>query len=170
MRIRLRTLFLITTVVAIVVFTFTLGPVEGGFTLLFFVGIFATSPKKDRWKTGLLLVLILLGPGIYGWYSIQDELRQPSNGETACVVIVFTGCNAGERLKEITWFLREEISSNGGFSSGLQVIPFFGPGYIKISFDEEKLPEIEAEVRRKIAEKFPDLSVSIEGYSTSDRR
>jgi len=63
--------------------------------------------------------------------------------------------------------LNSEMSSGVRSESHLHIVPFFNPGYVKLSFDKEKLPEIEAEVRRRIAESFPDLTVSIEGHSTS---
>ena len=167
MKFRLRTLFLITTIVAIIAFTFTLGSAEGVFTIVFFGAIFATSPKKDRWKSGLIVVLIWFGPGIYTWQSKKSELGRPSNGKTACVDMVFTGSSSWEREEEVMRFLLSDMPSSWGVrkNSGSVMIPFYNPSYVKLSFDEKHLPEIEAEIRQKLAKEFPDLQVSIKSYS-----
>ncbi len=171
MKFRLRTLFLITTVVAIIAFAFTLGSAEGVFALFFFAAIFATTPKKDRWKSGLLTVLILLGPGIYSWHSMKSKLGLPNNGESACVEIVYIGCGGWKRLYDIQDFLcSEKPSGFTGVGNYTHIAPFVSHGYVRIYFKKGDISKNEAEVRQKLAKEFPDLKVTIKSYSVSDSK
>ncbi|NOZ39782.1 MAG: hypothetical protein GXP24_06100 [Planctomycetes bacterium] len=172
MRIRLRTLFLITTVVAIVTFAFTLGSAEGFFTLFFFVCIFGSKGKKDRWTAGLFLVILLVAIGAFSRQALRAGMRRLDYFETACLGVLFTDRNQTRQV-EVYDFLNSEMPYSridASFESMAFAIPFYRSGYIKLSCDKEKLPEIEAEVRRKLAEEFPDLTVTIEGYSVSSRK
>jgi len=174
MKFRLRTLFLITTVVAIVVFTFTLGSAEGVFTTFFFACIFGSQGKKDRWTAGLFLVISLIGTGTVVRLNTLSGLENIYFGESACIDIVFTGQNQ-QKQEEVFLLLKSKppFSESCIFSSRSSTIPFLRTGYVRLGWDEEKqerckLVEFEAEVRRQIAEAFPDLRVRIEGHSTSD--
>ena len=88
MRIRFRTLFVLTTIVAIIAFTFTLGREEGLFTLLFFASIFGTSKKKERWINGGLLVIILVGLGVFTRYSTRTYCRGLTYGAPDDVLFI----------------------------------------------------------------------------------
>jgi len=175
MKFRLRTLFLITTVVAIVAFTFTLGREEGFFTLFFFACIFTSKSKRDRWIAGLIPVVLLVGVGTYSRQILRTQIRL-NDSETACVSIFFSG-REQTRQTEVYELLRSEMPYKrigASFLSRADAFPFYRSGYIKLSFGKENLtknlPEIEAEVRRLLAEEFPDLSVSIESHSVSDSK
>ncbi len=166
MQFRLRTLFLTTTVVAIIAFTFTLGIVEGVFTLMFFAAIFGSS-KKDQLISSIIFVILLVGVGVFSKNSLRTDLGRLNNGETACVSIFFTGKDQ-KRQKDVYGLLVSEMSSGKAgviCSSRGSGVPFFRAGCIEVRFDKEQLADIEAEVRQRIGEKFPNLTVSIEGHS-----
>jgi len=176
MKFRLRTLFLITTVVAIVAFTFTLGREEGFFTLIFFASIFGSKSKRDRWMSGVIFVVLLVGMGTFLRQRLQTQIRL-NDSPTAGVSIFFSG-REQTRQTEVYELLSSEMPYKrigAYFMSRSDAIPFYRSGYIRLRFFEEEnlpenLPEIEAEVRRLLAEKFPDLTLSIKSHSVLDSR
>lgn len=160
----LRTMFLITTVVAVVTYTFTIGTGEGVLTLFFFACFFGSKTKKERWLVTIILVGCVVGLGISARHWAQSDTRLAIGGGTACVNILFTGHDQIKQ-SEVSAFLTSEMPQISCTSGRSTTLPFFRTGHIRLAFDSEKLADVEAEVRRKIAKKFPGLTVSIEGHS-----
>ncbi len=133
MRIRLRTLFLITTVVAIVAFAFTLGLPEGVVTTIFCAGIFGPRKKKDRWKYGSLIVFSVVWMGIYSRHNFRSHVVGLNSRAKACVDITFNGY-AQRQQREVLLFLESKPPFNDTnlFSnrSLATISPFFHQGIV----------------------------------------
>ena len=173
MRIRLRTLFLITTVVAIIAFTFTLGSAEGVVAMLFFACLLGAGNKKERLIASLLFVFFLLIIGVSSRLHLVAEVGEVNCFGTSFLSVLFTGKDQ-KRQEEVFQFIGSEISDGRTVvirSSRSDALPFFRTGYIKLHVDvENNLPEIEADVRQKLAKEFPDLKVTIKSHSAADSK
>ncbi len=158
---------------AIVAFTFTLGSAEGVVTALFFACIFGSGSKKERLIASLFLVFFLVILGVSSRLLLRAEVREANCFGTSFLSVLFTG-NDQTRQAEVFQFLGSEISdgrTDVSLSSRSDSLPFFRTGYIKLHIDAENLlPEIEAEVRQKLAKEFPGLKVTIKSHSVSSRK
>ena len=165
MQIRLRTLFLITTVVALVVFSFTLGIAEGIFALFFFATLFGSSNKNRRIATSAMLLALLVGLGLSARIAIQRNFGQSNEGYYACVGIYFT--NADQKRQGEVMSLLENIFPHNKTGVSIESFesrfPFFRTGTVKLHLDNDNLDEIEAKVRQQLDDSFPNLTVEIQG-------
>ncbi|NOZ38949.1 MAG: hypothetical protein GXP24_01825, partial [Planctomycetes bacterium] len=128
MRIRLRTLFLITTVVAIVAFSFTLGVGEGLIAMLFFACIFGPRKKKDRWKYGIWLVLLVVWMGLFTRYRFRSHVPGLRYGYSACVDIILTGFSERHQGKVLQFIESEPPFNDSSIfdnNSLATISPFF---------------------------------------------
>ncbi len=170
MRYPLRRLFLITTVVAIIAYTFTLGVGEATVALVFFAPLASRSKKKSRWTSSVLLVFLLVALGVLSRRQLRYDLGKTYSPDNACVDLYFTG-SAHNHIREVYDLLSADLAydrTSVSWSSMPSTVPFFRTGYIKGSIASEDIADNLSEVRRKVRVAFPNLDVTISGSTEEE--